>query len=82
MLYFKMKRFLLYITFSSGLSYSTAYNSWSFCDKSKLFAVLEWSINCLSETCYLNLKYELKNYQMKLFNKKLMILQGVVENVT
>ena len=80
MLYFKMKRFLLYIMFSSGFSYSTAYNSWSFCDRSKLFAVLEWSV--LSETCYFNLKYVLKNYQMKLFNKILMILQNVVENVT
>ena len=77
-----MKRFLLYITISSGLSYSTAYNSWSFCDRSKLFAVLEWSVNCLLETYYFNLKYVLKNYQMKLFNKILMILQGVVENVT
>ena len=82
MLYFKLKRFLLYITFSSWLSYSTAYNSWSFCDKSKLFAVLEWSVNCLSETCCFDLKYVLKNYQMKLFHEILMILQGVVENVT
>ena len=60
MLYFKMKRFVLYITFSSMLSYSTAYNSWSFCDRSKLFAALEWSVNCLFETCYFNLKYVLK----------------------
>ena len=60
MLYFKMKRFLPYVTFSSGLSYSTAYNSYSFCDKSKLIAALEWSVNCLLETCYLNLKYLLK----------------------
>ena len=60
MLYFKMKIFLLYITISSGLSYSTAYNSWIFWDRSKLFAVLEWSVNCLSGTCYLNLKYVLK----------------------
>ena len=60
MLYFKMKRFLLDITFSSGLSYSTAYNSWSFCDRSKLFAVFEWSVNCLLEACYFNLKYVLK----------------------
>ena len=77
-----MKRFLLYITFSSGSSYSTAYNSWNFCDRSKLFAILKWSVNCLLETCYINLKYELKNYQMKIFNKILMILHGVVENVT
>ena len=60
MLYFKMKRFILYITFSSGSSYSTAYNSWSYCDRSKLFAVLEWPLNCLLETCYFNLKYVLK----------------------
>ena len=60
MLYFKMKRFVLYITFSSGSSYSTAYNSWSYCDRSKLFAVLEWSLNCLLETNYFNLKYVLK----------------------
>ena len=58
--FFIMKRFLLYITFSSGSSYSTAYNSWSFCDRNKLFAVLEWSVNCLSETSYFNLKYILK----------------------
>ena len=78
-----MKRFLLYITFSSGSSYSIAYNAWSFCDKSKLFAVLEWSVNYLSETCYYysNICIE-KNYQMKLFNNILIILQGVVENVT
>ena len=60
MLYFKMKRFLLCITFSSGLSYSTAYNSWSFCDRRKLFAVLEWSVNCPSETCYFDLNYLLE----------------------
>ena len=77
-----MKRFLLYITFSSGLSYSTAYNSLSFCDRSKLFAVLEWSVHCLLETCYFYLKYVLKKYQMKTFNKISMILQGIVENVT
>ena len=57
---FKMKRFLLYITFSSGSSYSTAYNSWSFCNRSLLLAVLEWAVNCLSEICYFNLKYALK----------------------
>ena len=74
MLYFKMKRFLPYITFSSGLSYSTAYNSFSFCDRSKLFAVLEWSVNCLLETCYFNLKRLLKKYQNKLFNKILIVL--------
>ena len=74
MLYFKMKRFLPYITFSSGLSYSTAFNSFSFCDRSKLFAVLEWSVNCLLETCYFNLKRLLKNYQNKLFNKILIVL--------
>ena len=60
MLFFKMKRFVLYITFSSGSSYSTAYNYLSYCDRSKLFAVLEWSVNCLSETCYFNLKYVFK----------------------
>ena len=60
MLYFKMKRFSPYITFSLGLSHSTAYNSCSFCDRSKLFAVLEWSVNCLAETCYFNLKYLLR----------------------
>ena len=74
MLYFKMKRFLPYITFSSGLSYSTAYNSWSFFDRSKLFVILEWSVNCLSVTCYFYLKYLLKKYKMKLFNKISMIL--------
>ena len=52
MLYFKMKRFLLYITLSSGSSYSTAYNSWNFYDKSQLFAVFEWSVNYLLDTCY------------------------------
>ena len=57
MLYFKMKIFLPYITFSSGFSYSTAYNSVSSCDRSKLFAVLEWSVNCLTGTCYFNPKY-------------------------
>ena len=55
MLYFKLKMFLPYIMFSSGLSYSTAYNSKSVCDKSKLFAVLKWSVICRSEACYFNL---------------------------
>ena len=82
MLYFKIKRFLLYITFSSRSSYSTPYNSWSFCERSKLFAVLECSVNCPLETCYFVLRYVLKNYLIKLFNKVLMILQGVVDNVT
>ena len=59
MLHFKIKKFLLYITFSSGSSYSTAYNSWSFCDRSKLFAIFEWSVNRLSETCYFYLKHVL-----------------------
>ena len=53
-----MKRFLPYVMFSSGLSHSTSYIS--FCDRSNLFAVLEWSVNCLSETCYFNLKYLLR----------------------
>ena len=65
MLYFKTKRFLLYITISSGLSYSTAYNSWNICDRSKLFAVLEGSVNCLLETCYFNLKYVLNKKIIK-----------------
>ena len=82
MLYFKMKRFLLYITFSSGSSYSTAYNSWSFVIEASCLQFLECSVNCLLETCYFILRYVLKNYQIKLFNKILMILQGVVENVT
>ena len=69
MLYFKMKRFLLYKTFSSGSSYSTANNSWSVCDRSKLLAVLECSVNFLLKTCYFILRYVLKNYQIKLFNK-------------
>ena len=60
MLYFKIKIFLLYITFSLGSSYSTAYNSWTLCDRSKLFAALKWSVNSLLETCYANLKYALK----------------------
>ena len=60
MLYSKMKRFLLYITFSLGSSYSTVYNSMSYCGRSKLFAILEWSVNRLSETCFLNLKYVLR----------------------
>ena len=47
-----------------------------------MFAILECSVNCLLETCYFILRYVLKNYQIKLFNKILMILQGVVENVT
>ena len=74
MLYFKMKRFLLYITFSSGSSYSTAYNSLIFGDRSNLFVVLNWSVNCLLLTCYFNLKYALKKIQRNLFNKVLIIL--------
>ena len=69
MLFFKMKKFLLYITFFSGSSYYTAYNSWSFCDRSKLFAVLECLVNCFLETCYFTLRYVLKHFHIKLFNK-------------
>ena len=81
MLYFKMKRFLLYTTLSSRSSYSKAYNSYSVCDRSKLFAVFEWPVNCLSATCYFNIKYVFKKLSNET-NRILMILQGVVENVT
>ena len=79
MLYFKIKRFLPYITFSSRLSYSTAYNSYSFCDRSKLFAVLEWSVNCLSETFIFLSKIVIEKVikRKNLFNKILIILYGV-----
>ena len=60
MLYFIMKRFLLYITFSSGSSYSNANNSWSFVIEASCLQFLEWSVNCLFETCYFNLKYVLE----------------------
>ena len=29
-------------------------------DRSKLFAVLNWSVNCVYDTCYFNLKYILR----------------------
>ena len=32
---------------ASGLIYSSAYNSQGFCDRTKLFAVLKSSVNCL-----------------------------------
>ena len=38
------ERYLLYKTFYSGSSYSAAYNSYNFCDRSKLFAVLNLPI--------------------------------------
>ena len=38
------ERYLLYKTFYSGSSYSAAYNSYNFCDRSKLLAVLNFPI--------------------------------------
>ena len=60
MLFFKMKRFLPYITISSGLSHSTANNTKSFYDSSKLFADSERSVNCFVDIKYLNLEYLLR----------------------
>ena len=63
-----------YKTFYSGSSYSAAYNSYNFCDKSKLFAVLNLpNISRLESWCF-DLKYALKVYQIKVLKKKSMIL--------
>ena len=48
------------LTFSSGLSYSAAYDSSRLCDRSKLFVGLKWPINCLLGACYFYLKYLLR----------------------
>ena len=55
MLYFTMKRFLTYITFSSGLSHSTAYSSYSFCGR-RFGIVGKLSFRDM----YFNLKYILQ----------------------
>ena len=52
MLYFKMKRFLLYITFSSGLSYSTAYNFWIFVIEASCLQVWNVSSGLSYSTAY------------------------------
>ena len=49
---FYMKRFLQYIPFFRGWHIQQLITPEAFCDRSKLFAVLKWSVNCLLETCY------------------------------
>ena len=58
-----MKRSLPYKTFYSGSSYSAAYNSYNFCDRNKLFAVLNLPVNCPLGSWYFDIKYALKVYQ-------------------
>ena len=67
----KWKRFLPYIIFSLGLSYSTAYNSNSYCGRGKLFAVWKWSINSLLDTCYFNQKYVLRSISNETFQQNI-----------
>ena len=38
---------LPYKIFYSGSTYSESYNSYNFCDRSKLFAALNLPVNCL-----------------------------------
>ena len=58
-----------------GLLYLIAFNSLSFCDNSKLFRVFEWSVNCILESCYFDLKIQIAIYKKKkLYNKISMIL--------
>ena len=47
---------LPYISFYSGSTYSTAYNSYNVCDRSKLFAVLKLPVDCLLGSWYFHLK--------------------------
>ena len=51
-----MKRHLTYI-FNYGSSYCEAYNSYNFCDRHKLIAVLNLPVNCLLGSLYCDLKY-------------------------
>ena len=73
-----MKRSLPYKTFYLGSSYSAAHSSYHFCDRSKLFAVLNLPVNCLLGSWYCDVKYALQVYKMKVLKKKIMISQGVV----
>ena len=56
----RMRRSLPYKTFHSGSSYSAANNSYNFCHRSKLFAVLNFPVNCLVWSLYGDLKYAFK----------------------
>ena len=65
---------LPYTTFYSGSSCSAAYNSYNFCDKCKLFAVLNLPVNSLSWSWRSDLKYAFKVNRMNVLKKKSMIL--------
>ena len=60
------KRQLCYKTFDRGSSYSTAYNSYNFCHRSKLLAVLKLPVNCLLWSWYSDTEYASNAHQMKL----------------
>ena len=70
-----MKMYLPYNTFYLGSSYSAANNSTNFVDRRKLFAVLNFQVNCLLWSWYCDLKYALnfQVHQMNVLKKKLMI---------
>ena len=69
-----MKMSLPYNTFYARSSYSTAYNYYNFCDRRKLFAVLNLPVNCPVRSWYCDLKYVFKVYQMNVLKMKSVIL--------
>ena len=58
---FSMKKYLPYNTFCSESSYSAAYTSYNFCNRSKLFAVLNLPVLCLVESWYFVFKICIKS---------------------
>ena len=61
-----MKMSLPYYIFNIS-SYSEAYNSYNFCDRRKLFAVLNLHVNRLLWSWYCDLKNAFKVHQMNVF---------------
>ena len=64
-----MKMSLPYKILHSGSTYSEPYNSYNFCDRSKLFAAFNSPVNCLLGTWYCDLKCALKSCQMKVLKR-------------
>ena len=63
---------LPYNTLYSGSSYS-ADNSYNFCDRSKLFAVLNLQVNCFLRSWYCGLKYAFNVYQINVKHEKMIL---------
>ena len=67
------ERYFLYETFYSGSSYSAAYNSYNFCDRSKPFAVVNCKLLTFMVMVLLS-KIHIKSLSNESIKNKILIL--------